>query len=55
MILEEVINKYDLDYKIIVYDKERKLQYYEIYNDETLKREILSKEENDKIVSIKLK
>lgn len=55
MLLKEAIDKYDLDICVMVFDKGRKLKYYEIYNDDTLQREVKTIKEIGKDVYITLK
>lgn len=55
MLLKEAIDKYDLDIHIMVFDKGQKLKHYEIYNDNTMKREIRDVKEIGKDVYINLK
>ncbi len=55
MKLSEAIDNYDLDIHVMVFDKGRKLEYYEIYNDNTMKREIQDVKEVGKDVYINLK
>jgi len=55
MKLSEAINKYDLDIHVMVFDKGQKLKHYEIYNDDTLKREVKDVKEIGKDVYITLK
>lgn len=55
MKLSEAIDKYNLNFHVMVFDKGRKLEYYEIYNDNTMKREIRDVKEIGKDVYINLK
>lgn len=55
MKLSEAIDKYDLDIYVMVFDKSQKLKHYEIYNDDTMKREIQDIKEIGKDVYITLK
>lgn len=55
MKLSEAINKYELDVRVMVFDKGKQLKHYEIYNDNTFEREVLSIKEIGKDVYIKLK
>lgn len=55
MKLSEAINKYDLDFHVMVFDKGRKLKYYEIYNDDSYQREVRDIKEIGKDVYITLK
>lgn len=55
MKLNEAIEKYDLDFHVMVFDKGQKLKHYEIYNDNTLEREVRDVKEIGKDVYITLK
>ena len=55
MKLFEAIDKYDLDIHVMVFDKGQKLKHYEIYNVDTMKREIQDIKEIGKDVYITLK
>ncbi len=55
MKLSEAIDKYDLDIHVMVFDKGKQLKYYEIYNDNTLEREVRDIKEIGKDVYITLK
>ena len=55
MTLSEAINKYELDVHVMVFDKGRQLKHYEIYDDNTFKREVLKVKEIGKDVYITLK
>lgn len=55
MKLSEVIEKYDLDIHVMVFDKGQKLKSYEIYNDDTGNREVRDIKEIGKDVYITLK
>lgn len=55
MKLSEVIDKYDLDFHVMVFDKGQKLKHYEIYNDDTVTREVKDVKEIGKDVYITLK
>ena len=56
MTLRETIDKYDLNVRVVVFDKGRKLYYYEIYSDESLAREVTEvKEISKELVEIYLK
>ena len=55
MLLKEVIDKYDLDIHVMVFDKGIKSKSYEIYNDDTMKREVRDIKEIGKDVYITLK
>lgn len=55
MKLSEAIDKYDLDIHVMVFDKGRRLKHYEIYNDNTMKREVRDIKEIGKDVYITLK
>ena len=55
MILKEVIDKYDLDVHLMVFDKGRQLKHYEIYNDNAFEREVRDIKEIGKDVYITLK
>jgi len=55
MKLSEVIDKYELDIHVMVFDKGQKLKHYEIYNDDMMKREVRDIKEIGKDVYITLK
>ena len=55
MLLKEAIDKYDLDIHVMIFDKGRKLKYYEIYNDDIYQREVKNIKEIEKDVYITLK
>lgn len=55
MKLSEAIDKYNLDIHVMVFDKGQKLKHYEIYNDDTMKREVKDIKEIGKDVYITLK
>jgi hypothetical protein len=55
MKLYEAIDKYDLDIHVMVFDKGQMLKHYEIYNDDTMKREVREIKEIGKDVYITLK
>lgn len=55
MKLSEAIDKYDLDIHVMVFDKGQKLKHYEIYNDDTMKREVREIQKIGKDVYITLK
>ena len=55
MKLFEVIDKYDLDIHVKIFDKGQKLKHYEIYNDDTMKHKIQDIKEIGKDVYITLK
>lgn len=55
MKLSEAVNKYDLDIHVMVFDKGKQLKHYEIYNDNTLEREVRDIKEIGKDIYISLK
>jgi hypothetical protein len=55
MKLNEAIEKYDLNFHVMVFDKGQKLKHYEIYNDNALEREVRDIKEIGKDVYITLK
>ena len=55
MKLSEAIDKYDLDFHVMVFDKGQKLKHYEIYNDNKMNREVRDVKKIGKDIYITLK